>query len=385
MVDLSVLGIVVREESNTPYLLLHPHGTRQVVSLRISSVEAFAVSMVLNGDGGAAGYPAPSSGVNNPLLSPHSGLPHDLIARLAEMLGGRLLAVELLEIAEKGCFAEIVLKSHSGIARLKCRPVDTIILALRCGVLIRMPRHLLPLAEDMDAVVNSLPKHVRAGIAAKVASPLEAGRDGTEPDVSPTDEAATANETSLLSTDPRQQIITAARKILDQHGLSENLEKILAPARKTPSAQSGPAHTLRLPKVETKLVSVSKSDPLSGNSPEARDTTTGGISEAAAGGLNRRPETGSPDRSKTQQNGVSREDKDPKSPRIRVSLVRQPADGVAEIVDEFHFSAGSIPREVLASLGLTSSEADALNKEDTDDDRWATLLRILAPETKVLM
>ena len=45
MVDLSVLGMSVQEGSNAPLLLLRPRGARQVLSLRVSPMEAVAVTM----------------------------------------------------------------------------------------------------------------------------------------------------------------------------------------------------------------------------------------------------------------------------------------------------------------------------------------------------
>ena len=74
-----------------------------------------------------------------------------------------------------------------------------------------------------------------------------------------------------------------------------------------------------------------------------------------------------------------------KGPRIRVALVRQHGKGEAEVLEEFQVPAEGIPKEVLASLGLSRSEAEALGRESSDDDRWAMLLRMLSPETKVPM
>jgi hypothetical protein len=45
---------------------------------------------------------------------------------------------------------------------------------------------------------------------------------------------------------------------------------------------------------------------------------------------------------------------------------------------------GRVSGRVLNGLGLSPREAEAIN-EASDEDRWAMLLRMLAPETKVPM
>lgn len=72
------------------------------------------------------------------------------------------------------------------------------------------------------------------------------------------------------------------------------------------------------------------------------------------------------------------------TPQIRVSLVRQKKGGEAEIVNEYHIPAAGLPKEVVASLGLSGKDAAALSAA-TDEERWAILLNMLAPETKVRM
>ncbi len=386
MVDLSVLGISVQDD-RTPLLLLHAHGTRKVVSLSVSPVEALAVSMALGGHVPAHSLEMTTSGTAVTSSDPagsgvfHGLLSHELMARLVEILGGRLLAVELPRMTEHGFPAEMVLKTAMGLARLECRPADAIALALRCGAMIRMPGHLLVHAEDLDAITASLPEHVRAVIEAKTAGGsgidiLETGRLVMPPEV----EAAIESKDAVPATDPRRHIINAAKKIIEQQGLHEDLEKILSSVRKitgpvladSQDEQPVQAKSRRLPKVEIKLVSITKSNAPSESEP---GNASGGMGSEAAG---------------EHRSGVVRllddgEARGAKGPSIRVSLVRQSGKGEAEVLEEFHFPAEGIPKDVISSLGLSRSEAEALGREASDEDRWAMLLRMLSPETKVPM
>ena len=76
----------------------------------------------------------------------------------------------------------------------------------------------------------------------------------------------------------------------------------------------------------------------------------------------------------------------PKSPQIRVALIRHTRDGKTEIVDNVTVAKKRvpIPEQMLVGLGLSPREAEAVN-EAPDEDRWGMLLHILAPETKVPM
>lgn len=71
-------------------------------------------------------------------------------------------------------------------------------------------------------------------------------------------------------------------------------------------------------------------------------------------------------------------------PTVRVSLVRQKKGGETEIMEEYQVPAEGLSREIAAGLGISGREAAALNAA-SDEERWAILLKMLMPETKVPM
>ena len=354
MVDLSVVGVFARDGVDVPVLMLHPLGSRNVLCLRVSPVEAFAVTMALKGR--AAGRLAvPLEAAPEIFGAPvfFGLLSHELMTRLISALGGRLLAVELPRLEEGEFTAELVLKTPAGLSRLACRPADAVALALRGGAMIRMPASLLVHAEDMDAVMGSLSEYVRAAI--------ESAPSGGAPA-----ESASAPVWTVPQ-DTRAHIISAAKKILDQQGLHDALEKLLAEVAAPPAE---PAPKMRLSKVEVKVGSISRKNAPPEGIPDRRNP--GGASAGQNGPGMLRP---------FDEDGAE----NPRRPRIRVALVRQGDKGEAEVLEEFQIPADGIPRDVLASLGLSRSEAEALGRESSDDERWAMLLRMLSPETKVPM
>ena len=355
MVDLSFIGVFAREGGDMPLLMLHPHGSRKVVCLHVSPVEALAVSMALKER--ANGFVSPSAPTAEFSGSPlfFGLLSHELMARLVEALGGRLLAVELPRMDGQEFTAELVLKTPAGFARLGCRPADAIALALRCGAIIRMARHLLAHAEDADSVMNALSEYTRAVIEGNGSLLSRTASGGTDVlTIPPEVEAALANAGASDSTDPRRHIINAAKKILEEQGLRENLEKILTGFKTAPVDQVRPPHS---PKVEIKLVSVGTDEGASGKAP-------GGVIRVSVG---KREIAGADGREQAVRSrfgaaGVAPGEGDAvphNGPRIRVALVRQRGKGEAEVLEEFQVPAAG--------------------------DRWAMLLRMLSPETKVPM
>lgn len=458
MVDLSVLGMSVQEGSNAPLLLLRPRGARQVLSLRVSPMEAVAVTMALHGQTtsslvrAAHGAGAPLADASGPTIlgGLYGFLPHELMARLLSALGGRLLAVELFRGAEDGFSAELVLKTSAGLSRLDCRPADAIALALRCGAMLRIPRHLLAYAEDLDALMPSLPEHVRAAIEAQNPDAPWADAAGPAVQANPTAqinplevEAALAIRSAFAATEPGRQIINAAQKIIEQQGLQKDLEKILESVRQAsvgqafrqatgqsvgqtsgqstgqapgqassqsidrssgqsteqpsgpatpadPAADGGTKILSRPPKVEIRLVSIGnvKVPPTSDSDGSAnrpgQEKPAAGL---PAGSL---PHPQGREEAETQPSGGislagDADGEGGKAPSIRVTLVRQRGKGEAEVLEEFQLPVMGVSKDVLSGLGLSRTEAEALGKEGSEEERWAMLLRMLAPETKVPM
>ena len=284
MVDISVLGISLQEESGTPLLLLHPHGSQAILTLDLSAMEAFAVSLALHEKPGPFSRPAP----------------HDLMNNILRALDAKLVCVRLTDLVEGVYSAEAVLSHRGRESVINCRPTDAIAIALRCGAPIRAAVAVTALARDIDEVMAILPEHVRAIAAARL-------------------EEAT----------PRN--------------LPSNLEQLLAALGRAAPAVGQQGQQSAQPNVQ-------------------HDIQIGAPPESGEGRA------------------------DPEIPRIRVALMRLTSDGKTKIMNEFTVPQQKIhiPDRLLAGLGLSPREAEAVSGT-SDDERWAMLLRILAPETKVPM
>ena len=274
MVELSVIGVFAREEGDTHLLMLYPHGIQKIICLRISPAEAFAVTMVMRELSGAFVFPPDPDEQRARCPFFFGLLSHDLMARLIETLGGRLLAVELPRVDEKDFCTELVLKTSAGIARLGCRPADAIALALRCGAMIRMPKHLLTHAEELDSVLDTLSEYLRPVIEHTLASRDWSQSGGTDSGaLSPEGKTAHADAGVVDSGGLSRTILNTVKKILEQQGSGENPEPILTGGTAVPDDQ---ASTRRVPAMEIKLVSVNRENRRS-------EKTPGGISISVRG------------------------------------------------------------------------------------------------------
>jgi bifunctional DNase/RNase len=186
MVNLTVMGIALHGEGGGPVLLLHPHGAESILTLHIGPMEAFAISTALHGNerpadasrlqmdaegqqalaamrnllrSGSAFFAEEGLG-----FSPSASRPmtHDLILHLVRSLGGKLTGVDITRVENGIYYAEILLVGNAGPVRVDCRPSDGIALALRCGATLRASPAVLAHARDMEAVMASLPLHIRA-------------------------------------------------------------------------------------------------------------------------------------------------------------------------------------------------------------------------------
>jgi bifunctional DNase/RNase len=153
MVDLTVIGISLHGENGMPVLLLHPRGTDHILSLSIGPTEAFAISSVLNAPEPGQEAEPPQKIFLPQELPPEGRSPfprpmtHDLTLALVRALGGRMLGVELLRLADGVFLAEAVIASSSTVLRVDCRPSDGVALALRCDARIRATDAVLACAE----------------------------------------------------------------------------------------------------------------------------------------------------------------------------------------------------------------------------------------------
>jgi hypothetical protein len=120
MVEMTVFGLALDEESQMPLLILKDKEEKVVFPIWIGTMEAMAVSMVIN----KVRMPRPMT--------------HDLFLNTVHALGAEPVAVEIVDIREGTFFAELVLKTGDGEKRIDARPSDSIALALRAEVPIRV-------------------------------------------------------------------------------------------------------------------------------------------------------------------------------------------------------------------------------------------------------
>lgn len=328
MVELAILGISLQEDGGIPLLLLHPRGTEQILSLRIGPLEAFAISTAIHGaaktetdtslagllgDFGLSAFKRPG---DKDGLFPRPQT-HDLLLNVIQALGGTLVSIDILNLLDGAFIAEAVIDHANGRSRVDCRPSDGIALALRCGASVRASSAVIAHAEDIDAVMASLPEYVRTIAASKLASlPEKMGRESSRLPLAI--EAALTARKRFTGRASHKELLSAARQMMREEAGQDGAE----------------------------------------NAPPDRSAPSGG--DAGDVPLTR------------------------PVPQIRVSLIRHKKGGEAEILDEFQIPAGGIPRDVIAGLGLSRREAEAVSAA-SDDERWAMLLRMLSPETKVPM
>lgn len=341
MVELSVLGISLQEEIS-PVLLLHPIGTRRVLSVAIGPMEAFAISTALHAEEATAkGYTnaaffSPGKQAAQPL--PHFPRPmtHDFLLGIMTALGSRLVSVTILRVVDGAYIAEADIQIDNRQVKVDCRPSDGIALALRCGARIRAAEIVLEHSEDIDQVMAALPEHVRTIATAKLADLALADMDKRKQTMPAAVEQALsikirAGENNELVSVARQMLENEARRSED----SREVESFLQDAEN------------RSPK----RIKVDAPSPVA--KPNVRRAPVVKI------------------------NGVP-------VPQIKVAVMRQSIDPEPALKGDLHAPGNDMSDKTLTALGLSRREAEAVLGAP-DNDRWAMLLRLLAPETKDLM
>jgi bifunctional DNase/RNase len=132
---MTVFGLALDEDSQMPILILKDTTEDIIFPIWIGAMEAMSISMALN----KVAVPRPMT--------------HDLVLNILDKLSTRLTAVEIVSIHEGTYYAELVLRVEEGEKRVDCRPSDSIALALRAEVPIRV-------SEDVIALNKTLQKGV---------------------------------------------------------------------------------------------------------------------------------------------------------------------------------------------------------------------------------
>ncbi|MDR2077288.1 MAG: bifunctional nuclease family protein [Desulfovibrio sp.] len=320
-----------------PVLLLHPRGTDRILSLNIGPTEAFAISSVLNAleSGGENSlnppqkiFLPPGAPAGEEALAPRP-MTHDLTLALMRALGGRMLEVELLCVVDRAFKARIVVATDAALLRVDCRPSDGVALALRCGAMIRAAEAVLAHAENAAEVISSLPEHVRLLARARMTLP--------------------GNQLEIQRKNDPHPALSPPRDFLPE----PKFEK------EDSAPQGSPPQKNQQFRIRA--------------APASRGKIADAASVLAA----------------LKQYGKDPGDAPPAIPakqvgNIRISLVRQNHSGTLEIVDEF--SLPSKNAAVSATPPDPLAEAEQILKNGgTEEERWAALLKILSPETKLPM
>ena len=425
MVEVTVLGISLQGEGGAPVLLLHPQGTEQILSLSIGPMEAFAISSVLNAP--EHGHAAASRAAQPVLvrdsavsLSPDgrggsvsavmravfadqgqqgSGRPvfprpqaHDLALNLLHMLGGRLLAVEIVRVADGIFLAEAVVSTGSGIMRADCRPSDGVAMALRCGARVRATESVLAYAEDIVDVLNALPEHVRLLARSRLLAPVHPVRKaaeaaygaassvanfGTSSDIPLAVEAALAVSDKFRGKETKSPWNAAEQNAVLENTVSGKGSQVKGRITAEPIFSSSSPGSNQSVNVS---VGLSMDLGLEDMDAEAADI------RSVARALRRRAEAAAAkvDAGQETKSAIMQ------GPSIRISLVQQKKDGSVELVDTAEITAK--PRLLSSRLEELSEPSivavtSVLREMDgaDEEERWAALLKVLTPETKALM
>ncbi len=132
MVEMTVFGLALDEDSQMPILILKDTSEDIIFPIWIGAMEAMSISMALN----KVAVPRPMT--------------HDLVLTILEKMETRLVAVEIISIHEGTYYAELVLHGESGERRVDCRPSDSIALALRAEVPIRVSEEVIALNKTLQ-------------------------------------------------------------------------------------------------------------------------------------------------------------------------------------------------------------------------------------------
>jgi bifunctional DNase/RNase len=125
MVEMSVFGLALDEESQMPILILKDASDTHVLPIWIGAMEAMAISMAIN----KVAMPRPMT--------------HDLVLNVMKALGGKLDHVEILSIEKGTYYASLVVTTKDTTTRIDSRPSDSIALALKAGVPIMASKTML--------------------------------------------------------------------------------------------------------------------------------------------------------------------------------------------------------------------------------------------------
>jgi len=113
MVKAKINGLALDVTSNSPVVILSPEDSEKVLPIWIGHFEAWAIAMELSG------------------VSSKRPMTHDLLRKIIEAVGGKVIKVEVTELKDQTFFAKIHLQRDGSTMEVDARPSDSIALALK--------------------------------------------------------------------------------------------------------------------------------------------------------------------------------------------------------------------------------------------------------------
>lgn len=131
MIDVTLSRIVVRDGADQQYIFLSEIDGTRGFPIVIGSTEALEIQRVVHG------------------IQPARPLTHQLTLNSIEALGGKLEAIEIVDLKHNTFFARLlVTRKGEEPVHVDARPSDAIALALRAQCKIRVAEHVLERATD---------------------------------------------------------------------------------------------------------------------------------------------------------------------------------------------------------------------------------------------
>lgn len=132
LIEMRVDGITVDPMTEMPILILKDPQGKAALPIWVGFLEAGAIASELE---------------HIKLARPMS---HDLMKKLLDELGARILHVEITDLRENTYYAAVTLQHGTRVLELDARPSDAIALALRAGCPVRVEESLIEKARDID-------------------------------------------------------------------------------------------------------------------------------------------------------------------------------------------------------------------------------------------
>lgn len=143
MIEVKFSGMGLDKYTNQPVIFLKEVGGDRVLRIWIGVVEASAIAYVLEGKE----YVRP--------------LTIDLMKRIIDGMGGKVIKVMVTAIKENTFYATVVLKRNGRLISIDARPSDSIALALRSSVPIFVAEDVMDSAVSLSTDEEEKIKEIR--------------------------------------------------------------------------------------------------------------------------------------------------------------------------------------------------------------------------------